>query len=255
MALKKTLLLIAGGFVLAFFIPLLFFADMFFNEAALDSTPDESEQTGWVEQSVVSPDSVLEKEHRHERVNSASIGTEIQAGDSHSVHRPSRSEQPQKAKYDAELSENEIGEDGMAIVDGEKQVVDWEKFFLYRMHQNGWSKPEDVPVTYSEPPEGNPDGVYIWWHEKSYVPPEEIPPHVTKLNRELKGELDRAFRAEDHKEMRRLMKEIRELNAPYPRGGVNFHARMVNIPLSWRSYFKAIVEKEKANLYPQATNR
>ena len=121
------------------------------------------------------------------------------------------------------------------------KVVDWEKYRLYKMRQQGWYKPEDVPIINS-PPESDASGVFIWDSE-TIVSYRDRPSHVQKKDRALRDALSDAVRNNNRNTAFTIRDELTNLNAPYAQREVMPVAEIRNIPDSWKPYFNSILNE------------
>ena len=114
------------------------------------------------------------------------------------------------------------------------------------MHQNGWYRPEDVPITYGPAPNNAPPGV---WIEKEVTiatgTGEKPPPHIEARNKEIMEEILMAHERRDIEEINSLISESKELNRPYTRGASTaWISFFQDIPPSWRQYFNNVLDAE-----------
>ncbi len=114
------------------------------------------------------------------------------------------------------------------------------------MHQNGWYRPEDVPITYGPAPNNAPPGV---WIEKEVTiatgTGEKPPPHIEARNKEIMEEILMAHERKDIEEINSLISESKELNRQYTRGtSTGWAMSLHSIPHSWMQYFRDVYHAE-----------
>jgi hypothetical protein len=133
-----------------------------------------------------------------------------------------------------------------------KLIEEQDKHCMELMHEHGWYKPEDIPITYDKPQEpATPVGVYLWKKVKGVANPPKRPPEVEERNRELFEALKASSAKNDGMEISRIGKEIHELNNPYQPLSVKINMHLEHIPSAWSKYFFDIANAEQQKIFEE----
>jgi hypothetical protein len=141
---------------------------------------------------------------------------------------------------------------GNQLTEEEKRkfIEEQDKHCMELMHERGWYKPEDIPITYTKPQEPTtPAGVYLWEETKGVLYPKKKTPEFEARNRELSAAYMEAFEKGDTKESTRIAQELIEFIRPYQPLSVRVNMHLERIPSSWSKYFLDLANAEQQKIY------
>ena len=149
-----------------------------------------------------------------------------------------KSELKTVSTYTGDPSQKEKGEGGFSAEEDEKRCI-------AVMNEQGWYKPEDVPIIYGPVPKNDPPpGVWMWEEVvKGEYAGTEKPAYIKEKLKEIDVKLQEAHAKGDHDEIYRLGMEFSEINRPY-QNSASYTMYLGAIPKSWSPYFKDIFGSE-----------
>ena len=136
--------------------------------------------------------------------------------------------------------------------DKKKLMEKQDKRCMELMHEHGWYKPEDIPITYAEPQGPVPSvGVYLWKKVKGVPNPKKKTPEYEAKNRELSAVCVEAFERGDIREFTRIGQELDELIRPYQPLSVRVKMHLAGIPSAWSGYFVNLANVEQQKIFEE----